>query len=51
MLLKFDDDDDSYSSYSGSGGGTETFYFWFEGDKMCIDDRLYGNPEWTLTKK
>ena len=56
MLFKFDKGD-SYSSKgsgssSGSGSSVETFYFWFDGDKLCIDDgRLYGTPEWVLTRK
>ena len=51
MIVKFKDNHDSYSSYSSGSSGTETFYFWFEGDKRCLEEHLYGNPEWVLTKQ
>jgi len=51
MIFKFDDEDDSYS-HSGSGSNYETFYFWFNEDgNLCIDEKLYGRPEWVLKRK
>lgn len=54
MLMKFDDYSSSSSSgghSSGSGGGNDTFYFWFDGDKLCVNDQPNGTPEWVLTKQ
>ena len=52
--MKFDDYSSSSSSgghSSGSGGGNDTFYFWFDGDKLCVNDQPNGTPEWVLTKQ